>query len=793
MKRKISSLCLAFVMVLTVLSLPVSAPVSAEVKVTRDNLAGEFAAAKSYGEVYSVINAKWKELGVIKAPPLAVAPCAKCAKPIREGSSHYVRDNIYTCKDCGPLKVMAKCIVCNKDIYELHKFNVSYGFEDSRKMSVKGFISCGDCEKYKPEFPSSPPSDRLVNRNSGVEAGALEWELVEVESGGGVAWELEDAADADAEMVETIAAMSDEGSSNAPANNDEFSATNVQVEGIEEGDIVKTDGKYIYVASEKNAAVYVVEADNGKMKLLGTYKKENAKPIELLLYNGKLTIIWEKVEYKQTHMHTKVCNDVNCYDEYTKEYSMGYQGYERDHRYLNLPFYDVWLRHDSGRHWDGWGWDNPGSLRADDRRKRNWDYSFETIVDVYEVEKFETRRASYSQKGFYLSSRMVGSNIYLTTTYTPNLSEFFEPRDTAKYIPSYTINGASKPVSAGDIIIPKSVSAVRYTIAGGLDVNSPNLFVSNQLVLGNADTIYTSRENIYVAGVTNTNSSNSAFTDIAKFNYSRGRVRFHSAGRVHGSVLNQMNMDEHKGYLRVATQIEDYRQNPALETNLTILSSNMNTVSRITGIGETEKMRSSRFMGDTAYIVTFMLTDPLYSFDLSDPRNPKIMDELKIPGYSSYMHSWDKESLLGVGFDANDRTGWVTGVKASMFDVKDNYNLSERHVYNIDLSESGSILSPIKDDHRAVIVSQSRNLIAFPYSYNDNDRDKGFTDKLVLFSYDNKAGFKLIGEIESKGQWGTTGFERGVYIGDYIYAVGQQKIISARISRFEVIDEIKFS
>jgi len=131
-----------------------------------------------------------------------------------------------------------------------------------------------------------------------------------------------------------------------------------------------------------------------------------------------------------------------------------------------------------------------------------------------------------------------------------------------------------------------------------------------------------------------------------------------------------------------------------------------------------------------------------------------------------------------------------------MFDTKDNYNLSERHVYSIDLAKLGSnhwnILSPIIDDHRSVTVSQNRNLIAFPFSYWDSSKGQ-YIDKLVLFSYSKSSGFTLIGGIESTGNYGLTGFERSVYIGDYIYAVGQQKIISAKISKFEVMHDLRLS
>ncbi|MCL2055518.1 MAG: beta-propeller domain-containing protein [Oscillospiraceae bacterium] len=702
LKKKITSAFLASIMALTMLSFPASA----EASITHERLAGEFAAAKSYGEIYERMTSS------------AIAPCAKCHTPIWSDEKHYVRNNVYTCEKCGPCEVLTKCQFCLKNIYELQKFSATkiyLTYSGSQKISqITGFISCEDCK------------GKTIHSSINTKYYVLWY----------------------GETVEASAPDNDDYADN-------ISETNVQVEGIEEGDIVKTDGNNIYVASEENSAVYVIGTDNGKMEIIHTYKRENAKPAELLLYDGKLIVIWKERGEERHVVHTGI---------FSKEYSMGYTGERENRAYVG----------NYGR-----------------------DYQHETIAEVYETKNLKEIKASYSQKGNYISSRMVGSNIYLTTTHAPDLPNFFTAEDTDKYIPSYTVNGKTQLVKAADIIIPKNIDVIRYTIVGGLDVNSPSLFVSNQLVLGKADITYVSKENIYVAGISTVRNSYTRFTDIAKFNYGRGLIKFHSAGRVHGWVLNQMNMDEHKGYLRVASQIDDRNRKPSLEANLTILDLNMNTVSTITGIGETEKMRSSRFMGDIAYIVTFMMTDPLYSFDLSDPRNPKILDELKIPGYSSYMHSWDNESLLGVGFSAND-WGRKTGVKLSMFDTKDNENLSERHVYTIDLEElgaRGNIRSPIEDEHRSVIVSQSRNLIAFPFSYSyyeEGSDDSKYVTKYALFAYDSKTGFRPLGEIESERQSGSIGFERGVYIGDYIYAIGQEKIVSARISRFEVVGELVY-
>ncbi|MDR0222064.1 MAG: beta-propeller domain-containing protein [Oscillospiraceae bacterium] len=539
----------------------------------------------------------------------------------------------------------------------------------------------------------------------------------------------------------------DNGADNTIYRDDEssdFSGTNNQVEGVEEGDTVKTDGRNIYVVSSAGRYVSVVKANDGEMEKTAVLRKENASPIELLLYDGKLIVFWRKLEYN----------------------------YEGDYY----------------RYWGG----------GDE----------ETVIEVYDAGgDFSAPFSSYSQKGGYYSSRMINGNIYLVTSYMPFVSTAdFVEGDFDNYVPYYTVNGKKSYVKPRCIVLPERTGEyASYTVVAGLDVNSPELFVASRASFGNVSTVYSSLDNIFVAAGVWTEGT--VYTDIAKFSLNGGNVEYVAAGRVPGQVNSQFCLDEYKGVLRVVS--EGWGESGQwgaweISTTLSTFDADLTPLASLTGIGKGERMQSARFYGDIAYIVTFMQTDPLFSFDLSDPKNPVKLDELKIPGFSRYMHKWNDGLLLGVGVDANEETGRRTGLKLSMFDVSNNSELSERHVYVINPYgvDNANYVSPAEYDHKAVLVSPDKNIIAVPYvceiwKISENGWEyltEGYS-KYAVFSYDEQNGFTLKGEITHTSDywdWGSA-FRRGLFIGDYIYAISDAKIISASISDVKTVRELELN
>jgi uncharacterized secreted protein with C-terminal beta-propeller domain len=549
-------------------------------------------------------------------------------------------------------------------------------------------------------------------------------------------------------------AIINEDAADNDGNDLDFSDTNNQVEGVQEADIVKTNGRYIFAASttdRNNLRVSIVAVDNGDMELTQQLKFPNAAALhEMLLYDGQLIIIWNKADA--------------------------------------------------------------------------------VFVDIYDTDgDFSEPFSTYSQKGAFNSARMIDNNIYLITTFRPILPRTIDQTNIEQCIPYFETNGEKHLVPACMINIPQKLDSIVYTVIGGLDVYRENMVVSIQANLGTTDIIYSSMDNVYVirSNTVMRNIIPSATTVIDKFSIERGRVQYVANAQVIGSARNQFHFDEHNGYFRAVTEVWGYkpvednfmgkgswqmlplpdskgwwdeRRNTNWDSDfglqggvLFTFDENMNVLAEVHRIGFGENVHSVRFMGDLAYIVTFWQTDPLFAFDLSDPMNPVLLGELKIPGFSRYMQPWGDGLLLGMGVDTNER-GFRVGLKLTMFDTSDNEDLIEKHV--VQFGRNGN--SAYENDHRAALVSPRRNIIGFPYVANN-------TAFYAVYSYDKDGGFSLVGEIavvpqrsdigffcdcwSCQGMWFSTGstttrimqFQRGLFIGDYIYAISDNLIVSAQL------------
>ncbi|MDR2558233.1 MAG: beta-propeller domain-containing protein, partial [Oscillospiraceae bacterium] len=229
----------------------------------------------------------------------------------------------------------------------------------------------------------------------------------------------------------------------------EFSDTNNQVDGVQESDIVKTDGRNIYITSWVDNSVNVIAVNNGNMELVTKIQHggENSNIREMLLYDGKLILIWnnwEQIEIEPLESEEP---------DWTQDVMYGYWG-----------------------DWNRWRW------------------VYETIVEVYDTNgSFDNPISSYSQTGWYNSSRMTGSNIYILSNYSPPMPGGFARTDLQYYIPSYTVNN-DEPVfiPAGAIALPERIDWIEYTVIGGLDVNQSDMLVSISAHLGGTHLIYVS-------------------------------------------------------------------------------------------------------------------------------------------------------------------------------------------------------------------------------------------------------------------------------------------------------------
>ena len=194
-----------------------------------------------------------------------------------------------------------------------------------------------------------------------------------------------------------------------------------------------------------------------------------------------------------------------------------------------------------------------------------------------------------------------------------------------------------------------------------------------------------------------------------------GKVRYVASGDVPGHLLNQFSMDEFEDHLRVATTVEGWTGSRTyLFNNVYVLDDAMQTVGRIEYIAPDERIYSSRFIGDRLYLVTFKRVDPFFVIDLSDPAKPGILGMLKIPGFSDYLHPYDKNHIIGIGREtAENQWGGVStlGLKLALFDVSDVNNPAM--IDKVEIGVAGTDSEALRD-HKAFLFDRSKNLLVIP-------------------------------------------------------------------------------
>jgi len=483
----------------------------------------------------------------------------------------------------------------------------------------------------------------------------------------------------------------------------DYSQTNIQVEGVDEADIVKTDGTYIYAISSKN--VVIVKA----------YPAEEAAVLSRISFDGSLKQIFindeRLVVFYQNETQTTIANIYNL--------------------------------------------------------QNNTSPIFEKQIAI---------------DGTYFASRMIGDFVYVIV------------RKNAYYyngtvnLPKICFNNERRIVRATEIYYSDIADyPCAFTTIISFNIHDDNEEPIDKTILSGWSTnIYVSMQNIYLA-ITNNDQ-----TILHRIQIGNGEISYVADGKVQGRVLNQFSMDEHNGYFRIATTSEMIGSSWLLnlQNNLYVLNMDLETIGMIEEVAPGELIHSARFMGDVCYLVTFRKVDPFFAIDLSNPANPRILGELKITGYSNYLHSYDENHVIGVGKETvSAETGdfsWYQGVKISLFDVTDLTEPKELAKYEI--GDRGSD-SPVLSDHKAFLFSKERNLLVIPVSVAKADAKapSWATGEIVWQgAYVFTISLELEEKITLKGT--ITHVENGnvhnasyhatraLYINDVLYTISESKI-----------------
>lgn len=515
----------------------------------------------------------------------------------------------------------------------------------------------------------------------------------------------------------------------------DYSTTNLQMEGVDESDIAKIDGSYIYTVEDK----YIVITDirDGKLEEVTRFLPKDCgaadRVMEIYVDGDQLILVVQGYETSLGES-SKAGSDKENSDKESSDEEIAVSDASEDSAFC----YKM-------------------------NGKSTTQIQVYSIVDRRNPE-FEGRLI---QDGYYNTSRKIGDVVYLFTQYhmTSDVVEYVEKEYTS-VIPK--VNG--EKVAAGEIYLPES-SGESGILVSSLDVNKPDKVLDSKLVISGYAQTYISKDALYLY---EEDYDGAMITNIAKFALDEGRISGVAATAVRGYVRDTFAINASDGYLRVLTT--DYSTEDEVNA-LYILDENLKLTGQLTGIAPGEEIYAARFMGNTGYFVTYRNTDPLFTVDLSDPAKPEIIGELKVTGFSEYLHFWDDTHLLGIGYESDEKTGNIENIKISMFNIENPGEVTEEAklvLKDVDYSEA-------LYDYKSVIISKDKNLIGLVC---EDYSGSGIKQTYQIYSYENGA-FKKQAEIP-----GINGANyenvRGMYSGNVFYLW-----INDNITSYDMTDGFK--
>ena len=550
------------------------------------------------------------------------------------------------------------------------------------------------------------------------------------------------------------------------SNNNDFSTTNIQVENVDEADIIKTDGKYIYSLSE-DKVIITDASDEKNLKIVSQIQinEDNFIPEDMILYKNRLVII-----------------------------------------------------------------SSNGSSY----------YSADTLVDIIDISNKEKPVVfeEFKLLSKYYTSRCIDGKLLIISNGTLR-------KDDDEIITYYEEENERKEIELSDIRYLKDVKSNKQTIIASYDLNKAES-VNVKSYLFDVDNAYISENNMYLleekydrendnikiadlygpGGVigffhkiieNDRSYSYDRNTHIFKFNIDdNGDIKYDCKTKIKGTTINQFSLDEYKGNLRIGL----YTYNGS---RVAIFDKKLNLLGESSYLSKGEKMYSTRFIENKAYMVTYRNTDPLYVIDLSNPSKPTVLGKLKIPGYSTYLHPYDENHLIGIGMQSEEKvyrdkngkvtstTATITGMKMALFDVSDVNN--PKQISETVIGDSRTT-SAILTNHKALLFSKEKGIIAIPVNNyaEDVSISTSTTDDIDLMvkSYRNY-GKKYIAEgyfvydinlengIKYKGTIthnktaskylyrNTSRLLRGLWIKDNLFTVSEDMI---KVNNLKTLEEI---
>ncbi len=545
------------------------------------------------------------------------------------------------------------------------------------------------------------------------------------------------ATDVNAETVKPGAATGSDSlkGESAAENRDNYGETNTQTEGVDEADIIKNDGRYLYVVGYDMGI-------NRKLRIIDTSTMT-------AVYNGYIyNDSGDIIDIREIYITGNRLVAIGTYGE-------------------NYGFY-------TDAYYSTYGGPMGGKTVS-------------VVMDITDKASPKTIRKT-EQDGSYRSSRMVGSVLYTITEYTVSGKDENE-------IKKYSIPEAAGSEITCDCIYIMDDSANRYICLTAYNTASTNGEVSSLAVLGSGTEVYCSQNNLYVLGTKYKeadeekavgNKALYGVTVINAFSLKGTEIAFKAQGEVLGTVNNQYNLDEYQGNLRIATTAYNYNAvNNRDVSSVYILDGDLKVIGKLEDIANDEQIKSVRYMGSKAYVVTFRNTDPLFVLDLTDPTAPKITGELKLPGYSAYMHPISETIILGVGYNGDSQNADFNSLKVSLFDVSDMANPKEISTLTYNNTESYVVQNP-----KAFVYNREENYIALPAQHYSNYACSGYSCYIIGLE-NNKLTLKHKFSHDVEDVFSGVTFLRGTYIGSEFFTVSDNLTVKHSLKSGEKLGECR--
>ena len=556
-------------------------------------------------------------------------------------------------------------------------------------------------------------------------------------------------------------------SSSSSSNTKDYSTTNIQVENVDEADIVKTDGDYIYSISEDNVIITDVK-DPKQPKVVATIKSEDDDiPEDIILYKDKLVVISTKGNQTQRYYYNNRMN---------------------------------------------------------------------TVVKIYNITSREkpVLTKSYEMYEPYYISRCIDNVLYVISS--GNLR-----KEDDKIVVGYNEDNMEKEMSIDKIKYLKDVKTTKQTLISTVDLNNETADIKLDSYLMNISNAYVSENAIYLLNQKYNNDSkipikllfgfkgvfgledyyemdseSGYYTEIYKFDI-KENVEYKAKTKVKGKTINQYSLDEKDNHLRIALYDND-------GSRVAIFDEDLKQIGISDNVAKGEKMYSSRFIGDKVYFVTYKTIDPLFVMDLSNEAKPKVLGKLKIPGYSTYLHPYDENHIIGIGMETKEiinrnsngkvisTTAKVVGMKMALFDVS-NVN-SPVQISSVVIGDSRTT-SAILTNPKALLFSKEKSLIAIPVNNYSQDFEVTLSNNYetminnytkyskpynaegyFVYNINVQDGFKLKGVITHEKTNATYYYSnskllRGLYIDNNLYTVSETMIKVNELDSLKAVGELK--